>query len=70
MRTLVMFPFVSGVHKSTSHEWDIDINNPVCRIILLGNGARRSLVIKGTVISHFIDWSHWRNTYTSVTIYS
>lgn len=51
---LVMFPFVSGIQKNRTHKWGVDINNPVCSVILLENGVRQSLVIKGPVKSYFI----------------
>lgn len=62
------FPPHLALTKAKSHERAVDINNPVCQVILLGNGVRRSLATKGSVISHFIDLRHHSNTCTRVTV--
>lgn len=53
-------PFSSGVLKSTSHEWDTDINNPVCG----GNPVRKwretALRHKGNCHVTFYRFQSWQ----------
>lgn len=61
-------PFSSGVLKSTSHEWDTDINNPVCGSNPVRKWRETALRHKGNCHVTFYIFQSWQEHLTSVTV--